>query len=54
MSNTTNIFKGGVFSHINNMISLHHGLSKSLKLYLVDFILWMIKKVENYVHLLIK
>ena len=27
-----NALEGGVFSYIKNMISLYHGLSKSLKL----------------------
>jgi len=30
--NTTNALEGGVFSHVKNMISLHRGLSKSMKL----------------------
>lgn len=42
IQNTTNALEGGVFSHMKNMISLHRGLSKSLKLNLVDFYL------ENY------
>jgi len=36
---TTNALKGGVFLQIKNMISLHRGLSKSLKLNLVDYYL---------------
>ena len=48
MQNTTNSLQGGVFSHIKNMISLHHGLSKSLKLNLVDYYLVNYKKIENY------
>lgn len=39
ISNTTNSLEGGVFSHMKNMISLHRGLSKSLKLNLVDYYL---------------
>ena len=39
ISNTTNALEGGVFSHMKNMISLHRGLSKSLKLNLVDYYL---------------
>ncbi len=39
ISNTTNALEGGVFSHMKNMISLHRGLSKSLKLSLVDYYL---------------
>jgi len=37
--NTTNALKDGVFSHMKNMISLHRGLSKSMKLNLVDYYL---------------
>ena len=37
--NTTNALEGGVFSHMKNMISLHRGLSKSMKLNLVDYYL---------------
>jgi len=37
--NTTNGLEGGVFSHMKNMISLHRGLSKSMKLNLVDYYL---------------
>jgi hypothetical protein len=37
ISNTTNALEGGVFSHMKNMISLHRGLSKSMKLNLVDY-----------------
>jgi len=44
ISNTTNALEGGVFSHMKNMISLHRGLSKSLKLNLVDFYLVNYKK----------
>jgi len=36
--------EGGVFSHMKNMISLHRGLSKSLKLNLVDYYLVNYKK----------
>ncbi|MFT5835377.1 MAG: hypothetical protein ACI9RG_000266 [Sulfurimonas sp.] len=39
ISNTTNALEGGVFSHMKNMISLHRGLSKSLKVNLVDYYL---------------
>ena len=39
ISNTTNALEGGVFSHMKNMISLHRGLSKSIKITLVDFYL---------------
>jgi len=39
ISNTTNALEGGVFSHMKNMINLHRGLSKSLKLNLVDYYL---------------
>ncbi|KAB7880552.1 transposase [Poseidonibacter ostreae] len=39
ISNTTNALEGGVFSHMKNMISLHRGLSKSLKINLVDYYL---------------
>ncbi len=42
--NTTNALEGGVFSHMKNMISLHRGLSKSLKLKLVDYYLVNHKK----------
>ena len=42
--NTTNALDGGVFSHMKNMISLHRGLSKSLKLNLVDYYLVNYKK----------
>ena len=44
ISNTTNALEGGVFSHMKNMISLHRGLSKSLKLHLVDYYLVNYKK----------
>jgi hypothetical protein len=39
ISNTTNALEGGVFSHMKNMISLHRGISKSMKLNLVDYYL---------------
>ncbi|CAA6814006.1 MAG: FIG00657648: hypothetical protein [uncultured Campylobacterales bacterium] len=39
IQNTTNSLEGGVFSHMKNMISLHRGLSKNLKIKLVDFYL---------------
>ena len=42
IQNTTNALEGGVFSHMKNMISLHRGLRKSLKIKLVDYYL------ENY------
>lgn len=44
ISNTTNALEGGVFSHMKNMISLHRGLNKSLKLNLVDYYLVNYKK----------
>ncbi len=44
ISNTTNALEDGVFSHMKNMISLHHGLSESLKLNLVDYYLVSYKK----------
>jgi len=44
IQNTTNALEGGVFSHMKNMISLHRGLSKSLKLNLVDYYLVCYKK----------
>lgn len=44
ISNTTNALEGGVFSHMKNMISLHRGLSKGLKLNLVDYYLVNYKK----------
>ena len=44
ISNTTNALEGGVFSHMKNMISLHRGLSKRLKLNLVDYYLVSYKK----------
>jgi hypothetical protein len=44
ISNTTNALEGGVFSHMKNMISLHRGLSKNLKLTLVDYYLVNYKK----------
>ncbi len=44
ISNTTNALEGGVFSHMKNMISLHRGLTKSMKLMLVDFYLLNYKK----------
>jgi len=44
ISNTTNALEGGGFSHMKNMISLHRGLSKSLKLNLVDYYLVNYKK----------
>ena len=39
ISNTTNALEGGVFSHMKNMISLHRGISKGMKLNLVDYYL---------------
>jgi len=39
ISNTTNALEGGVFSHMKNMITLHRGLSKSMKINLVDYYL---------------
>ncbi len=44
IQNTTNALEGGVFSHMKNMISLHRGLSKSMKLNLVDYYLVNYKK----------
>jgi len=44
ISNTTNALEGGVFSHMKNMISLHRGLSKNMKLNLVDYYLVNYKK----------
>ena len=44
IQNTTNALEGGVFSHMKNMISLHRGLSKSLKIKLVDYYLVNYKK----------
>ena len=44
IQNTTNALEGGVFSHMKNMISLHRGLSKSLKLNLVNYYLVNYKK----------
>ena len=44
ISNTTNALEGGVFSHMKNMTSLHRGLSKSMKLNLVDYYLVNYKK----------
>ena len=44
ISNTTNALEGGVFSHMKNMINLHRGLSKSIKLNLVDYYLVNYKK----------
>ena len=41
---STNALEGGVFSHMKNMISLHRGLSKSMKLNLVDYYLVNYKK----------
>jgi hypothetical protein len=39
INNTTNSLEGGVFSHMKNMISLHRGLTKNMKLKLVDYYL---------------
>ncbi|WP_421715594.1 IS256 family transposase, variant Zn-binding type [Arcobacter arenosus] len=44
IQNTTNALEGGVFSHMKNMISLHRGLRKSLKIKLVDYYLVNYKK----------
>ncbi|MCK5110375.1 MAG: hypothetical protein KAQ94_02555 [Arcobacteraceae bacterium] len=44
ISNTTNALEGGVFSHMKNMISLHHGLAKDMKIILVDYYLLNYKK----------
>jgi hypothetical protein len=40
----TNELEEGVFSNMKNMISLHRGLSKNLKLTLVDYYLVNYKK----------
>ena len=42
--NTTNSLEGGVFSHMKKMISLHRGLSKNMKLRLVDYYLLNLSK----------
>ena len=44
IQNTNNALEGGVFSHMKNMISLHRGLSKSMKLNLVDYYLLNYRK----------
>lgn len=44
MDNTTNALEGGVFSHMKNMISLHRGLTKNMKLILVDYYLLNYRK----------
>jgi len=44
IQNTTNTLEGGVFSYMKNLISLHRGLSKSMKLNLVDYYLVNYKK----------
>jgi hypothetical protein len=36
MPNTTNLIEGGVFSPLKILIKIHRGLSKSLKLKIVD------------------
>ena len=50
ISDITNALKGGVFSHMKNMISLYRGLSKSLKLNLVDYYLLNYKKKYKIMH----
>lgn len=42
--NTTNNLEGGVFSHLKILIKIHRGLSKSLKLKIVDDYLMNYKK----------
>ena len=45
-SNTTNLIEGGVFSPLKILIKIHRGLSKSLKLKIVDDYLVSYKKRE--------
>lgn len=44
IQNTTNSIEGGVFSHMKSMVSLHRGLTKSMKLTLVDYYLLRLGK----------
>ena len=44
LSNTTNLIEGGVFSPLKILIKIHRGLSKSLKLKIVDDYLVTYKK----------
>ena len=44
IQNTTNSIEGGVFSHMKSMVSLHRGITKSMKLTLVDFYLMNLDK----------
>jgi hypothetical protein len=44
IQNTTNSIEGGVFSHMKSMVSLHRGLTKSMKLTLVDHYLLSLGK----------
>ncbi|MCT7574284.1 transposase [Aliarcobacter butzleri] len=46
LSNTTNLIEGGVFSPLKILIKIHRGLSKSLKLKIVDDYLVSYKKKE--------
>ena len=47
IQNTTNTLEDSVFSHMKNMISLHRGLNKRMKLNLVDYYLMNYKKKEE-------
>jgi len=44
IQNTTNSIEGGIFSHMKNMVSLHRGITKGMKLTLVDFYLMNLGK----------
>ena len=46
INNTTNLIEGGVFSPLKILIKIHRGLSKSLKLKIVDEYLLNYKKKE--------
>ena len=46
LNNTTNLIEGGVFSPLKILIKIHRGLSKSLKLKIVDEYLLNYKKRE--------
>ena len=46
INNTTNLIEGGVFSPLKILIKIHRGLSKSLKLKIVDEYLLNYKKRE--------
>ena len=46
LPNTTNLIEGGVFSPLKILIKIHRGLSKSLKLKIVDDYLVSYKKKE--------